>query len=263
MNVMHPLEPSTNLITDAVNKRRARRVAHVLQVGARSLQAVLLAVRSEAARADGGTPNQAGSMALLDSFFCLSWARFGKGWRPDVPNPGNPSMNASLAEEVRDSCCMKKKQFRCHQLSAQFSIDLLLFQVQENIKYCSFLLDAEVSDSALLMLSKEILAEKGPLPVGEIGKLLQEATANATLSQTLKDRYGGLKKFLENHPMEFLISKDHPFNPHVYLRSGMSEDEQEEVMYGRVGEMAGRKKKGARRKQKSGTGSLPGAMYPG
>lgn len=33
--------------------------------------------------------------------------------------------------------------------------------------------------------------------MGEIGKLLQEATANASLSQTLKDQFGGLKKFLE------------------------------------------------------------------
>lgn len=38
---------------------------------------------------------------------------------------------------------------------------------------------------------------QGSLPVGEIGKLLQEATANASLSQTLKDQFGGLKKFLE------------------------------------------------------------------
>lgn len=41
------------------------------------------------------------------------------------------------------------------------------------------------------------LYEQGSLPVGEIGKLLQEATANASLSQTLKDQFGGLKKFLE------------------------------------------------------------------
>lgn len=41
------------------------------------------------------------------------------------------------------------------------------------------------------------LVRQGSLPVGEIGKLLQEATANSSLSQTLKDQFGGLKKFLE------------------------------------------------------------------
>ena len=43
----------------------------------------------------------------------------------------------------------------------------------------------------------ELCVCQGSLPVGEIGKLLQEATANASLSQTLKDQFGGLKKFLE------------------------------------------------------------------
>ena len=90
----------------------------------------------------------------------------------------------------------------------------------DSIKYCSFLLEAEVTDSALFSLSKEILNDKGPLPVGEIGKLLQEFTANAGLSQTLKDQFGGLKRFLEKFPDDFLISTDHPFNPHVYLKAG-------------------------------------------
>jgi hypothetical protein len=92
--------------------------------------------------------------------------------------------------------------------------------VWDSIKYCSFLLEAEVTDSALFSLSKEILNDKGPLPVGEIGKLLQEFTANAGLSQTLKDQFGGLKRFLEKFPDDFLISTDHPFNPHVYLKAG-------------------------------------------
>jgi hypothetical protein len=95
-----------------------------------------------------------------------------------------------------------------------------MIQVWDSIKYCSFLLEAEVSDSALFSLSKEILNDKGPLPVGEIGKLLQEFTANAGLSQTLKDQFGGLKRFLEKFPDDFVISTDHPFNPHVYLKAG-------------------------------------------
>ncbi|CAN0577672.1 unnamed protein product, partial [Ectocarpus sp. 12 AP-2014] len=97
-----------------------------------------------------------------------------------------------------------------------------LQSVRDSVKYCCFLLDAEVTDSALLALSKEILSDKGSLPVGEIGKLLQEATANASLSQTLKDQFGGLKKFLEKYPGEFVIAADHPFNPHVYLKSALT-----------------------------------------
>lgn len=37
-----------------------------------------------------------------------------------------------------------------------------------------------------------------------------------------QEEFGGLKKFLENYPDTFLISNDHPFNPHVYLRTYVS-----------------------------------------
>ena len=89
----------------------------------------------------------------------------------------------------------------------------------EQLRYCSLLLESQVTISALRTLSREILADRGPLPVGEIGKLLQETTSIATLSTILKDQFGGLKKFLEKFPADFLISGDHPFNPHVYLRA--------------------------------------------
>jgi hypothetical protein len=36
----------------------------------------------------------------------------------------------------------------------------------------------QVTSPALLSLTTEILSDKGPIPVGEIGKLLQEATSN-------------------------------------------------------------------------------------
>jgi len=35
----------------------------------------------------------------------------------------------------------------------------------------------------------------------------------------VKEHYGGLKRLLERHPEEFLIGKDHPYNPQVRLRT--------------------------------------------
>ena len=46
---------------------------------------------------------------------------------------------------------------------------------------------------AVLNLISSILQERGPLPVGEIGKRLQEATS-PELSLYLKETHGGLKK---------------------------------------------------------------------
>jgi len=79
-----------------------------------------------------------------------------------------------------------------------------------------------VSEAALLTVSVEILTSKGPLPVGEIGKVLAELTCISNLSLKLKERFGGLKKFLEHFSDKFAISNDHPFNPHVMLRDTLS-----------------------------------------
>lgn len=61
--------------------------------------------------------------------------------------------------------------------------------IREQIEYCCLLLEVEVTEFALRALSIEILNDKGPLPVGEIGKLLQEITSNANLSAILKVRH--------------------------------------------------------------------------
>jgi len=83
-----------------------------------------------------------------------------------------------------------------------------------------------INPSQLVTLAESVLNEKGPLPVGEVGKMLQEATGNPSLSQILKERHNGLKKFLEKYSDKFIMSCDHPFNPHVYLRRSYSPDDQ-------------------------------------
>lgn len=75
---------------------------------------------------------------------------------------------------------------------------LNLDKLYERIGYCKLLADGSLTDSALKLLVRNILLEKGPLPVGEIGKLIQEATAAPNITSVLKEKYGGLKKFLEN-----------------------------------------------------------------
>jgi len=82
-------------------------------------------------------------------------------------------------------------------------------------------------------LSRQVLGEKGPLPVGEIGKMLQEAcTGMSCMSSVLKERFGGLKKFLERYPDDFVLSNDHPFNPNVYLRNTLTNEELAAVLRG-------------------------------
>ena len=100
------------------------------------------------------------------------------------------------------------------------------------LQYSELILNAEISEPALLALTMEILATRGPLPVGEIGKLLAETTSIPNLSHRLKDRYNGLKKFLELYPNDFVISNDHPFNPSVVLRCVLSQENLEMIERG-------------------------------
>ncbi|CAM9739893.1 unnamed protein product, partial [Pylaiella littoralis] len=272
MNVMNPLDSDDNQIDDTVNRRRAARMHSLLQMGARQLRPVLMHLQREVTKAQQGQPGpphpahlHTTSVAMLETFFTLSWARFGQGWRPDVPphldsdhektpwstydhdynffgtvgagaGPNDSLLNgeerAGGGAERGDGALVVAGPVGAGGSKHRDPFHVDLQSVRDSVKYCCFLLEAEVTDSALLALSKEILSGKGSLPVGEIGKLLQEATANASLSQTLKDQFGGLKKFLEKYPGEFVIAADHPFNPHVYLKSTLSPEELDTVMRG-------------------------------
>ena len=134
-------------------------------------------------------------------------------------------------------------------------MDGALENLMEELKFCSFLLEREITESALKTLSEVVLEEKGPMPVGEIGKMLQEATANPSLSAVLKESFGGLKKFLEHYPGVFLISQDHPFNPHVYLRSGFTAEEQQKISNGDTAFLGTKTRKKTRRKRGGGMDS--------
>jgi len=75
----------------------------------------------------------------------------------------------------------------------------------ERVRYVNLLLEARVTDSALRALCRDIIMDRGPLPVGEVGKMLQEITSITSLSATLKEKFGGLKKFLERYTNTFII----------------------------------------------------------
>ena len=134
--------------------------------------------------------------------------------------------------------------------------DILL--MWENIDFCAFLLEKEITHSALKTLSQIVLRERGPMPVGEIGKMLQEVTENPTLSNVLKEQFGGLKKFLERYPDVFVISIDHPFNPFVYLKERLSENDINQILSGtyvRIGGSNSARKRVKRKKKVASMGT--------
>ena len=105
-------------------------------------------------------------------------------------------------------------------------------RLREQVEYALLLLRSVVTVPALLTLTKYILRDHWALPVGEIGKLLQEATSNTSLSSTIKEQFGGLKRFIAGYPEIFLIATDHRFNPQVYLREALNEEQEAKVLNG-------------------------------
>jgi hypothetical protein len=62
--------------------------------------------------------------------------------------------------------------------------------------------------------------------------MLTEVSCMPQLSQNLKEKFGGLKKFFERFSDVFVFSDDHPFNPHVLLRTLLTPDDQKMVQRG-------------------------------
>lgn len=65
-----------------------------------------------------------------------------------------------------------------------------------------------------------ILEEKGPLKVGEVGKLLQVVVApdgEINLAPIIKAQFKGLKKLIEGFRYLFWLDAAHPYNPTVHL----------------------------------------------
>ena len=75
-----------------------------------------------------------------------------------------------------------------------------------------------LSREALGSLVYHILKAQGPVPVGEIGKSLQEITNNNNITDMIKTEFKGLKKLIEMCPEYFSVGTEHPFNPIVTVR---------------------------------------------
>ena len=114
----------------------------------------------------------------------------------------------------------------------------------------------DVSEAELVAMIQRLLVQCGSVPVGKLGSLLHNVMNNHSLPSMLKEKFGGLKRFLERHLDLFTIGVDHPFNPHVHLTADYAQQQQQQqpsgggvVMGGggyAAGEMASMTEGGAR-----------------
>jgi hypothetical protein len=245
VNIIHPLTHA-NMMNEKLNVRRAKRISKAFSTAAKNIHAVLKLA---------STPGMLSIQTAVKNFFRTAVTRFGPGWRPDVlgnmiwikssptdtdANSQNPWAETwcenSRVSGMHDKVDPEELRDADSELS-DYSRDLMkisLDRLWDDILYSSLVLEGKITETALLILTKEILLERGTLPVGEIGKMLQELTALNSLSSKLKEKFGGLKKFLERFSDHFVIGTDHPFNPHVYLRQNLTAEDFEIINRGTV-----------------------------
>lgn len=179
-------------------------------------------------------------------------------------NSASRHSNESLQGEIRRPLANTRYPSQQNQAPVTFSnsVDPMFvnnLRIDNGMKNNFTSPENNVNPSQLVSLAEEVLNEKGPLPVGEVGKMLQEATGNPQLSQVLKERHNGLKKFLEKYADKFIMSCDHPFNPHVYLRRSYSPDDQRLIESGSTAFINDKKPRKPRRKEKK---SWPVGLSP-
>jgi hypothetical protein len=105
-----------------------------------------------------------------------------------------------------------------------------------NMVNCAYL----VNDAALLFGTMEGLEVRGSLPVGEVGKAVTFHTGDANvISKYIREKYQGLKKFLECYPSIFVFGSDHEYNPHVFLFDKLSVSDRSSLRTERIEENAG------------------------
>jgi len=250
ITIAHPLLPGM-IFNGPSHQLRRKAVAIVdeIRAGARALIPILQSTVTDSSTNSGTNPHE-----MIEEFFKNTTARFGRGWRPDVlptiawnaaPNSAakrrvsshDQRTDSASNDSARSSCVSTdtaRTRFSENDFDARGDLYWIsLDKAWERIRYCNLLLESQISESALKTLSRQVLEEKGALPVGEIGKMLQEACLGiSNMSSVLKERFGGLKKFLETYPDDFVLANDHPFNPNVYLQDSLTPDELGMIMRG-------------------------------
>mmetsp|Transcript_12588 Transcript_12588/g.12221 ORF Transcript_12588/g.12221 Transcript_12588/m.12221 type:complete len:1255 (+) Transcript_12588:255-4019(+) len=239
MNISNPLN-QTNMISSTMTLDLAVNIAKIFEIGAKNLSSTLKAIQEE----------QSNIELNFNRFFKCVLSRFSNGWRPDVfKNAQSMCLYPSGMGSKWEENMSKGYKVMSHVLPES---------IWDQVCYMGLVLTGFVSESSVLALSKEILFDRGTLPVGEIGKVLQELTCASSFLGKLKEKFGGLKKFLERFPDEFMICTDHPFNPHVFLKKALTEDEMGNVEKGNVpSHLTAKYKKAQRNKKMKPTSSGP------
>lgn len=221
VNIVDPVAHWNNL-GRSVSRKGVATVAEAFVVGRRRWRAVLVAAATNAGEGGSG-----GAAAAVASMFPLtvSWYGRGDGWREDelvhpLAGGGAAERASRLSGTLLPATPVPQPALAGGRGAAVAEVALTGDATRLNfaLSYAQTVLWPLITPALLVLLSVQLLAARGPMAVGELGKCLAEATGNGRLPATLKDRFTGLKRFLEAHPAFFALGSEHQFNPTVSVQ---------------------------------------------
>lgn len=197
VNILDPVQPLTNLCSK-IDRRGAAMLDTALRRGHEAFRTLKRSLTDLAH--SGGSEGDSEELSLLRQFFSNTFVI--------LTNPNR------FDDEVGPPQ---------GQTPAQVSLTLSSLppdELEYFMRHAELVLASKITADAVAHLIVHVIEQRGPQPIGEIGKLLQEATGNPNLSKVLKSQFRGLKRLIEGYPQLLRLGDDHSFNPHVHLVTG-------------------------------------------
>jgi hypothetical protein len=232
VNIEDPVAPWNNL-GRSVSRKGLGVLTEALKAGRDRVRSILALARqpSSAPRPGFSAPT------ALRIFFqsTLSWYGRSDGYREDMTthplDKGGPSERADRLAPTALPAALPRGVVDLPELTGNAAA------FNRSTAFAEMLLGRELNMPLLVELCRRLLLRGAPVPVGELGKMLGEATGNAGLMSCLKDLFTGLKRFLTGHAAcraaGLIVGADHPFNPHVWVADCLTPAGLEAVRAGR------------------------------
>jgi len=201
MNVIGPFKLSAN-IASHLTVSDIQELTSLLQCGLKRFEQTIHTCVQAANSPKGSVDMGEGVEIPIESYFigeCFGLSRD----KIVVEKKLHEEINRSDADAIEE---LRMSKYYCEVESPE-----------DVLRHAELIMGSKITADAVANLIVHIIEQMGPLPIGEIGKLLQEFTGNQNLSRILKSQFRGLKKLIEGYPSSLMVGGDHNFNPHVYL----------------------------------------------
>jgi len=203
INVMDPLAPNVSLTKSILDPRRFQLTRLAFRLGCAAL--VEMTDKCASLTAADMEKNSNADVYFVKSFLNRIMSTLQK--------------TLSLRDASSPSKGGQEKAFSVLASTKISDLDMTL-------SVCELMLGQIIKPHVLMNVVTLILQTKGPLPVGEIGKHLQNTAQSTNLTKKIKSEFGGLKKAIETFEDHFTVGSEHPFNPTVQLTSGTYDDQE-------------------------------------